>query len=457
MQFFDFFIYAHRFSYMKIAYVCSATAILFLSLFSIAADMDDDGIDDEDEIMLAQKYAPIFYFEEDEEVFPVNVEYFILNSNLNISEEDGTRLIDAHPSPEELGNYTDVEKNYYLDNRKGTIYDNGIVEDYKKNEASLGYTVYFHVFKNEGKTFIQYWLFYVFNKGVLNTHEGDWEMAQIILDENNKPYKAVYSQHVGGQAAAWKYVEKEGNHPKVYVARGSHANYFRYYQGLMGFARDIVGKDGKILKPEEYNLISLGEKGRGNWLDFAGRWGDFGKEEEDELKGRRGPHGPAYRNDGNMWNGKFDSYLLPLNKELLAFEWFLYNFTLIYAILFIMSVSIAIFGVYRRHKKYGIKKPYSSLLNIKGINAKSIASVLAILSIIISFLSLFYPWYGVFAEVKGENEIEYTKIISIDGMHGLQVNMLEPDSGTVQIGALPIPFSLLIAASIFIFILEFAS
>ena len=38
--------------------------------------------------------------------------------------------------------------------------------------------------------------------------------------------KVVYSQHTHSESKAWKDVKKAGNAPLVYVARGSHANYF---------------------------------------------------------------------------------------------------------------------------------------------------------------------------------------------------------------------------------------
>ena len=45
-----------------------------------------------------------------------------------------------------------------------------------------------------------------------------------------------------------------------------------------------------------------------------------------------------------------------------------------------------------------------------------------------------------------------TEIISIDGEHGVQINLLESNKGMIQIGAIPIPFAYLIAAAIIFFI-----
>ncbi len=433
--------------------------ILMLGLIilptSMAVDNDNDGIDDEDELMLAKKYAPIFYFEKNEELFPVSVEYHISNSNLNMSTDNGSILISTSPTSEILGNYTDADKHYYLDNRIGGIYDDRIIEDYKEHMKQLGYTIYCRVFKNEDAIIIQYWLFYAFNKGTLNTHEGDWEMVEVITI-NGTPVKSIYSQHITGQAAEWKDVEKSGEHIKVYVARGSHANYFRYYQGLTGLARDIVGKNGKILHPDDYNLVMLGERGEGNhpahqnWLDFAGGWGEYG-DEESNLRGERGPYGPVYRMNGSMWNGYYST--LTLNKGWLAFDFFVYNFIPIYAVFFIISMAVAILAIYIRHKRHGLEKPLIPILNIHGMDADSISSILAIAAIIMAIIAAFSPWYGVFAEVKGGHNIDYTKIISMDGIKGVEINTLEAGKGMIQVGALPIPFSTLMIASLILFII----
>ncbi len=442
-------------------YVVAGMVILCLGLsagLSDASDADNDGIDDTEERALAEKYAPILYFEEKEKVYPVSVDYAISNSNLNRSDEGVPALIDENPTVEELSHYN-TDENYYLDNRKGTIHDDGIIEDYRSNMENLGYTVYAHVFKQGNETVIQYWMFYAFNKGMLNTHEGDWEMIQIILNTEQKAANAMYSQHISGQKAKWSQVEKSGDHAKVYVARESHANYFRYYQGKLGLASDYVGKNGRVLKPDDYDLIILGEAGEGNhiaeqgWIDFAGRWGDFGSNESG-VRGERGPRGPAYREDGNMWAGTtWGDSLFPLNKNVLAADWIFYNFNMIYIAVLAVSLAFISFGIYRRRK--GLEKPFFYILKVDGMNAKSIGNILAIVGIVLAVTSLFYPWYGVSvdAQVGSYQTPGLTEIISIDGLKGVQINLLDENSGMVQVGAIPIAFSLLIGAAILLFIL----
>jgi hypothetical protein len=134
--------------------------------------------------------------------------------------------------------------------------------------------------KNGQYKVIQYWFLYAYNNGPLNNHQGDWEVIQIFLDSSGNPEKALYSQHGSGENAPWADVEKQGNHPIVYVAQGSHANYFRSYQGKIGIENDIVASDGKTIQPEDLNLVLLGERGNfpadQSWLNFEGRWGYWG-------------------------------------------------------------------------------------------------------------------------------------------------------------------------------------
>ena len=55
---------------------------------------------------------------------------------------------------------------------------------------------------------------------------GDWELVTVILDRAGRPLTAGYSRHCSGARRAWAKVPKRGQRPVVYVALGSHANYF---------------------------------------------------------------------------------------------------------------------------------------------------------------------------------------------------------------------------------------
>ena len=433
--------------------------VIVLIQNATAADTDNDGLDDLDEQQLAETYAPKLFFERDEELFPVAIEYHLTNANLNRSDGNTSTLITATPTAESLGAYPG--DTYYLDNRMGTIKDTRIIDDYKIYAETHDPVVYAHVFPGGNGTVVQYWFFYAFNTGTLNTHEGDWEMIQIMLDGADEPMEAIYSQHLHGQRASWSKVDRSDTHPHVYVARGSHANYFRYYQGLLGFASDRVGKNGDTLELGDYTLVMLGERGTGNhaaaqnWIDFGGKWGDYG-DADDEVRGKRGPPGPGFRSDGDMWAGVAWGDDLPsLNSMMLTFDWLFYHFTIIFLALFAIGVAIAIVVIYRRYRRDELHSPYTSLLHIDGMNMRSIGNLLAIAGIIIGIAALFFPWYTVAADIDAGSYSTpgSVDIITIDGTDGFQVNLLEENSGMIQIGAVPVAFSLIVGAGVLLFVL----
>ena len=94
--------------------------------------------------------------------------------------------------------------------------------------------VYGAAFRTKGRIDLQYWLWYPYNDysptvpagDLWQVHEGDWEAVSVILDASGRPLVAGYSQHSEGRRRDWARVPKRGLRPLVYVALGSHANYF---------------------------------------------------------------------------------------------------------------------------------------------------------------------------------------------------------------------------------------
>ena len=88
---------------------------------------------------------------------------------------------------------------------------------------------YGHAVEQNGRLWLQYWLWYFYNDYSLalnaGLHEGDWEMVQLRM-HGDEPDVAVYAQHVTPRSARGHDVEQDDGHPVVYVARGSHASYF---------------------------------------------------------------------------------------------------------------------------------------------------------------------------------------------------------------------------------------
>jgi hypothetical protein len=80
---------------------------------------------------------------------------------------------------------------------------------------------------------VRYWLFYDFDdwhssrpQVLWQLHEGDWETVTVGLSEAQKPLFVATSRHCFGAWRPWtRQPTVGGTHPRIFVARGSHANY----------------------------------------------------------------------------------------------------------------------------------------------------------------------------------------------------------------------------------------
>ena len=144
-----------------------------------------------------------------------------------------------------------------------------------------------------GKLALQYWFFYAFND-FNNTHEGDWEMIQLVFDAadaadalDERPVEVGYSSHEGAEKAAWDDDKLEivgGTHPVVYPAAGSHANKFTDALYLGSSAEAGVGCDDtrgphRALTPDVLTIPSDAAAAAEAfpWITFEGRWGELQK------------------------------------------------------------------------------------------------------------------------------------------------------------------------------------
>lgn len=415
-------------------------SILFVTVifgFAFPVSADDQS--------LAEQYAPELYFEAQEKCFPVTAEYAIENSKLY--KFDDPDPIDENPTAESLSAYAGVAySDYYLDNQMGSPNSDAIINDYQSKMQSLGSTVYYNVYTNAGVTVIQYWLFYAFNKGELNQHEGDWEMVQVYLAAGTPTY-VMLSQHESGQKATWEQVEKNNGHIKIYIARGSHANYLRYYSGKIGVANDIVGANGKVFKPSDYQLELLTDK---SWITFGGRWGEMNSI-EDTILGKSGPYGPEFRQDGQMWSTP-DSWGMSLpaaDDTVLLLELFVYYFVTIFLVLTALTLLFIFNRLRKQYTKTGLGPRFLSFLYIDGANTKSIGNLLFIAGIVIALIAVFSPWYMISADVStSEFTTEGTlDFFVIDGMNGIQISY-PGSNGPVPMGTFVLPFGVFILVGI---------
>jgi len=407
-------------------------------------------------------YAPIFYFESEEIFFPIDAEFQITYSYL--CEVDNTIPISNNPSEIDFSLYSlDDYKYYYLDNQQGSSNSfDKIISDSKNWEITNGNTIYYRIYYDPTNDYsvIQYWMFYAFNNGELNKHEGDWEMVQIVFI-SGEPSWVAYSQHHSGQKLSWDKVEKEGNHIKVYVARGSHANFLRPFSGKLGISNDYVGANGKILKLGDYNLIDLETK---TWLNYRGRWGECGADSTKffsaEALGNNGPEGPKYREESAMWDNPlyWGQNLQEPNDFMFILEWFIYYFVLIIVLITLLVLVFTVFIIYKRHKKYGLGPRIVSMLYIDGLNLKSIGNILCIIGIIIAVISLFYTWYFVSMDVSELNEYSGLQIkgmqdlIKIHGIEGIQM-FIPGENGFKPIATISIPFAIFIGIGLLFLII----
>jgi len=131
--------------------------------------------------------------------------------------------------------------------------------------------IYSNVFvTDEDRIIIQYWFFYL-KDITAPSHEGDWEMIQIVFgwfsyydyylygdSESLVPETAGYSQHYDGDKKPWSYVQKEDyTHPKVFVEKGGHASYI-----------DPYGQSN------DRRTYPIGLMCPNSWLNYGGKWGE---------------------------------------------------------------------------------------------------------------------------------------------------------------------------------------
>ena len=277
----------------------------------------------QDDLELAERYAPVLYFHPEELFRPQPVEVMVGQARLRRARTGWFDVnVLSRLSVRDLFLYHGAE--YFLD----AWYGDAGASDYMNYsahrahyEASLSpavgglpVTAYARVVREQEAITLQYWLFYYYNDW-FNKHEGDWEMAQVILNGQGQPRWLVVSQHHGGTRRAWSAVAvADETHPAVFVALGSHANYFwggevyptvRDVGGEPFVAVDRTGRADPViprvlLLPELEDVAASQDAWPGmEWLRFGGNWGerslqsDFG-----------GPQGPAQK--AEQWDQPYE-------------------------------------------------------------------------------------------------------------------------------------------------------
>jgi hypothetical protein len=201
--------------------------------------------------------------------------------------------------------------------------------------------VYGAVLRRSAGIVLEYWYWYWYDiwsgtfpptDYVWQGHEGDWEVVAISLTPAGRPVSVGYSQHSCGKVRTWAKVPKwhHTTHPVVYVAFGTHANYFsprpaqidlrtqcypavgaailRHY---LAHVVDYTGR-GRAFGPSlpgvaQERIIRL--TGRSpQWMRFPGYWGEVNLFHAPDPIGTRvagpAPRGPAFH---GIWTHPLDT------------------------------------------------------------------------------------------------------------------------------------------------------
>ena len=276
--------------------------------------------------VLADRYAPIVMMRSQdnglcgssEEQYgpPTSVDLVLSNPKVRLLFHDahGTRLVTRAPTAADLAG---LGEDYYLDLpgnplRPGCTYAKAFSALKRAGHAPA--VTYAHIAREPGHPgfALQYWFFYYFNQ-FNDLHEGDWEGMQIAFDVATpaealtaSPTEIVVFQHAGGEHADWDdpKVEKDGTHPVVYSAAGSHATFYgsALYLGN-GQNGSGVGCDNTTERLTTYRPRAVllpdepSASGQFAWLDYTGRWG------QREAGFNNGPTGP---NTKKVWREPFN-------------------------------------------------------------------------------------------------------------------------------------------------------
>ncbi|KAJ3162382.1 hypothetical protein HDU86_004862 [Geranomyces michiganensis] len=251
----------------------------------------------------AVKYAPILYLHSAEDYFMTDP----LAMLPHVVPKDDSGNVLPGPTPltsANLGAYSRPGSNVWLtsldDPEKNPAWQHGTAPVGGKSDGPI--TIVVTPPKgNDGVIDVFYMLYYAFNHGpkvlgrVYGNHVGDWEYVSVRFSSSGEPLAMYFSEHDTGTALQWSAVQKTGDRPIVYVARGSHANYpnngndgkhpYKLPFGILSDATSSVTTGGKLVDPAmnyrtycyDGTKFSAGADTQlkdVGWLDYTGNWGD---------------------------------------------------------------------------------------------------------------------------------------------------------------------------------------
>lgn len=223
--------------------------------FTVILDTDRDGIDDNVEWQIAEKFKPVLHKHSyDKQQGLANFNEVLINySTLIVIAFDGRTVYSDDVPPIHVWS----SEGDWCSFGRG-IGDVELMLDFNDNIRHTGATagsrpLYYHVYRNGDYYYLQYWYFFTFNDLRDYTdnhtwHEGDWEHVALKLRSENgifKPVAVNFYQHDGGHtkyprdcwwspayANTYTYLQQgydEGHtHLHVWIAANSHASYNRF-------------------------------------------------------------------------------------------------------------------------------------------------------------------------------------------------------------------------------------
>ncbi|MDQ2622324.1 MAG: hypothetical protein M3Y45_04705 [Actinomycetota bacterium] len=274
---------------------------------------------------LARKHSPVMMLREQEDPLcgtdgeqyqPMAVDAIFGNPDVRLMVNRADGSVDVVKRSPSRSDVAAASEEHFIDLKGEPLGDTCVYSkdfDALKRSGQVPVSVYANIAREPGKRGIalQYWFFWYFNQ-FNDLHEGDWEGMQITFDAETpeealgtEPGEMILFQHAGGERANWtdSKVQKEGTHPVVYPAAGSHATFYMPAIFVQNGSRGSgVGCDitSEPLRRVDPRPILLPEEppdgGSFSWLSFDGRWG------QKEKGFNNGPTGPQTK---TQWSQPF--------------------------------------------------------------------------------------------------------------------------------------------------------
>jgi hypothetical protein len=197
--------------------------------------------------LLLSRFQPVTVLHPDELFAPVAVDSFLGTAQLEQRLGDGTwsAAIDQQPgilpTADPPGCSSTAGSACWRLNLSGCTPATGVealacYRDLERVRPESS-AVYGAVMRRGGGIILEYWYWYWYDLWsgtfpptdyVWQAHEGDWEVVTVSLTAAGRPVSVGYSQHSCGKVRPWKKVPRwhRTNHSIVFVALGTHANYF---------------------------------------------------------------------------------------------------------------------------------------------------------------------------------------------------------------------------------------